>query len=265
MDELEDSEFGRLMRALLKYSMTGEPMALTGNERFYAKRVMARENRYQESYKKQSAINTKNGANGGRPGKNDEKATDENKTGAKPKETEVKRNEPNESEINRNKAKKTETNRSEPNKSEKTHTNTDTDTDTNTNTSYEGLEANASCAEPQAASTPETAPTFQIPLNNGSFWPIHADMISHWRDLYPAVDVEQEIRKMIGWCEANPTKRKTARGVTKFINGWLTREQDRGGNRAPVQSDFINQPSEKTGVKGRFAERLEQRKREGKI
>ena len=33
------------------------------------------------------------------------------------------------------------------------------------------------CAEPQAASTPETAPTFQIPLNNGSFWPIHADMI----------------------------------------------------------------------------------------
>ena len=38
---------------------------------------------------------------------------------------------------------------------------------------------------------------------------------------------------MIGWCEANPTKRKTARGVTKFVNGWLAREQDKYKGDAP--------------------------------
>lgn len=46
MAALNDAEFGRLTRALLVYSMTGEPIALCGNERFYAKRVMAQEDRF---------------------------------------------------------------------------------------------------------------------------------------------------------------------------------------------------------------------------
>ena len=50
LDALNDAEFGRLTRALLKYSMTGEPIALCGNERFFAKRVMAQEDRFKESY-----------------------------------------------------------------------------------------------------------------------------------------------------------------------------------------------------------------------
>ena len=50
MEALNDAEFGRLTRALLVYSMTGEPLALCGNERFYAKRVMAQEDRFKASY-----------------------------------------------------------------------------------------------------------------------------------------------------------------------------------------------------------------------
>lgn len=50
MEELSDAEFGRLTRALLKYSMTGEPIALCGNERFYIKRVMTQEDRFKASY-----------------------------------------------------------------------------------------------------------------------------------------------------------------------------------------------------------------------
>lgn len=50
MEALNDAEFGRLTRALLKYSMAGEPIALCGNERFYAKRVMAQEDRFKNSY-----------------------------------------------------------------------------------------------------------------------------------------------------------------------------------------------------------------------
>ena len=50
MEALNDAEFGRLTRALLVYSMTGEKMALCGNERFYANRVMAQEDRFKASY-----------------------------------------------------------------------------------------------------------------------------------------------------------------------------------------------------------------------
>ena len=47
---LTDAEFGRLCRALLEYSELGTPPALSGNERFFAERIVAQEQRYQESY-----------------------------------------------------------------------------------------------------------------------------------------------------------------------------------------------------------------------
>ncbi|MBE7004685.1 MAG: hypothetical protein E7425_10490 [Ruminococcaceae bacterium] len=50
MAELNDAEFGALVRALLRYSRTGEPMVMDGNERFYIKRVMAEEDRHQRNY-----------------------------------------------------------------------------------------------------------------------------------------------------------------------------------------------------------------------
>ena len=65
MEELNDAEFGRLARALLRYSMTGEPIALSGNERFYARRVMNREDRYQENFKTLSEKRKESGKKGG--------------------------------------------------------------------------------------------------------------------------------------------------------------------------------------------------------
>lgn len=88
------------------------------------------------------------------------------------------------------------------------------------------------CAEPpKAPPAPPVPPVFQIPLNDNSLFAVTAEMVSHWRELYPAVDVEQELRKIIGWCEANPQKRKTKNGVNRFVTNWLSREQDRGGTR----------------------------------
>lgn len=50
MEDLSDAEFGRLCRSLLAYSMTGASPALSGNERFYFKRVKMQEDRFQASY-----------------------------------------------------------------------------------------------------------------------------------------------------------------------------------------------------------------------
>lgn len=50
MAELTDEEFGRLCRALLRYSMGEQVPEPVGNERFYLHRIMAQEDRYQASY-----------------------------------------------------------------------------------------------------------------------------------------------------------------------------------------------------------------------
>ena len=86
-------------------------------------------------------------------------------------------------------------------------------------------EPEAGCAEGGGASTP----VITLPLNDGSEWPVGADLARQWRELYPAVDVEQALRSMRGWLLANRTRRKTARGIERFAAAWLAREQDRGG------------------------------------
>lgn len=50
MDHLSDAEYGRLIRALQQYSITGEEAKLTGQEKAHWKRVRNRENRFRESF-----------------------------------------------------------------------------------------------------------------------------------------------------------------------------------------------------------------------
>ena len=40
---------------------------------------------------------------------------------------------------------------------------------------------------------------------------------------YPRVAVADELGKMAAWCRANPQKRKTPRGVARFVSNWLSR------------------------------------------
>ena len=38
----------------------------------------------------------------------------------------------------------------------------------------------------------------------------------------------QELRKMKSWLDSNTSRRKTKRGILRFVNGWLSKEQDKG-------------------------------------
>lgn len=84
--------------------------------------------------------------------------------------------------------------------------------------------------------TPDRPPFIRIVLNDGKEYPVYHEMIAVYRGLYPAVDIEQALRDMAGWCLANPTKRKTKTGIKRFINGWLAREQNRGGTKKENKS-----------------------------
>lgn len=85
--------------------------------------------------------------------------------------------------------------------------------------------------EVQTAEVSASAPAFRLPLNDGSCFDVSAQDVAKWASLYPAVDIEQELRKMIGWSDSHPAKRKTRRGVMAFITRWLAKEQDKGGTR----------------------------------
>ena len=48
-----------------------------------------------------------------------------------------------------------------------------------------------------------------------------------WEEAYPACDIDMEFLKMKAWLLANPDKRKY--NYKRFINNWLSKQQDKGG------------------------------------
>ncbi len=74
--------------------------------------------------------------------------------------------------------------------------------------------------------SPRQDAAYRLPLLDGSCYLVRPEEVERYRTLYPAIDVDQEYKKMIGWLDANPKNRKTGRGIGRFINGWLSRAQD---------------------------------------
>jgi hypothetical protein len=57
--------------------------------------------------------------------------------------------------------------------------------------------------------------------------------VAEWAELYSVIDVRVECRKALAWVKANPNRQKTAKGMPRFLNSWLTRAVDSGrGSRA---------------------------------
>ena len=81
-------------------------------------------------------------------------------------------------------------------------------------------------AEPGTVSAP---PVISIILNDKSLFDVSPEDYNRWCELYPAVNVMQELRKMSSWSTDNPKRRKTKSGIRRFINAWLSKEQDKGG------------------------------------
>lgn len=108
---------------------------------------------------------------------------------------------------------------------------------------------NKLCPELEASSRQNTnhALFIELSLNDGSLFEVSDSDVQEWSKLYPAVDIKQELRKMKGWLDANPTRRKTRRGVRRFVNNWLSRTQDQGGTpgytQKAVQAEIIEEDS----------------------
>lgn len=92
MAELTDEEFGRICRALLRYSKDGESVQPVGNERFYLRRVMAQEDRFQASYDELTQKRSEAGMKGAMARWNGKAILPDGKTGNTETETKPKQN-----------------------------------------------------------------------------------------------------------------------------------------------------------------------------
>lgn len=91
-------------------------------------------------------------------------------------------------------------------------------------------------------------------LNDGSEWRPPKALFAEYVRLYPNVDVKQQFNEMRGWCLSNPMKRKTRKGITRFVNSWLSKEQDKGSKKI-CQSGGTETMDQFTGRMRKWAEK----------
>ena len=125
---------------------------------------------------------------------------------------------------------------------------------------YEIEGKKASCAEPPVSgrSTPKkkqpepTPSEFNILLSDNSTYNVPQENIEVYRGLYPGVDVEQQLRNMVGWSLTAGPKRKTRNGVKRFITAWLIREQDNASKKGGRNGNNRRSPDQGAGYKQYF-------------
>ena len=62
-----------------------------------------------------------------------------------------------------------------------------------------------------------------FPLKNGTDWLLDPAKRQEWVDLYGAELVDLELRKALQWLRDNEGRRKTERGMVRFLGKWLMR------------------------------------------
>jgi len=67
-------------------------------------------------------------------------------------------------------------------------------------------------------------PVMEFPcVGDQKQWQLVEEKITEWQNTYQAIDVLDECKKARQWIIDSPSRKKTARGMTKFLNGWLCR------------------------------------------
>ena len=84
--------------------------------------------------------------------------------------------------------------------------------------------------ETEKTSSPAPSPKVAalIPTCSGPEVSVTEEKKAEYQKTYPGVDVGAELKAMRQWCIDNPKLRKTPQGVPRFMNNWLSKEQNSG-------------------------------------
>jgi len=105
------------------------------------------------------------------------------------------------------------------------------------------LELQSNSKPPEDPPTEFSFPTVGKPKGD---WTLPQSLLAEYSEAYPSLDVKSELRAAKAWLVSNKAKRKTHRGMPTFLNGWLSRTQNRrGGGRSvvPVEQTRVRDPT----------------------
>lgn len=71
--------------------------------------------------------------------------------------------------------------------------------------------------------TNQTTTEFSFPLRGEGQWGLTAGKLKELEEAFPDKNVTTEIAKAKQWLIDNPTRRKTHKGMSRFLNNWLER------------------------------------------
>lgn len=74
-----------------------------------------------------------------------------------------------------------------------------------------------------------------FPTKSGAF-DLTDQQLASWQVYYPLMDVRLELGRAYLWLEANPARRKTEKGMLRFLVAWLNRVNDKIRPVAPRQA-----------------------------
>ena len=77
----------------------------------------------------------------------------------------------------------------------------------------------------------EPWPEMAYPARGGGWWCLYEDGLDRLVADYPGLDVDHECRLAWAWLDANPDRRKTSRGMPRFLNNWMLRSRSNNGRK----------------------------------
>jgi len=80
---------------------------------------------------------------------------------------------------------------------------------------------------------------YKLILKDGTTFDITEDMYSFYKQAYPHLDMHEQFRLMVSWCFSNDVKRKTRRGIKRFINSWLSGAKTKNTQVVQSQRDYV--------------------------
>jgi hypothetical protein len=83
----------------------------------------------------------------------------------------------------------------------------------------------------EPSSDPPSRVVLEFPTvgTGGQVWGLTDAQIAAWTAAYPSIDILAEAQKALAWVHANPGRRKTSGGMSRFLVSWLNRATDHHG------------------------------------
>ena len=106
-------------------------------------------------------------------------------------------------------------------------------------------------ARSSAPDVPAEPPFITLPLLDGTEYPVTQAEVNQMAGLYLAIDVPQAYRNMRAWLLNNPKNRKTKVGIKRFVNNWLSGDQNRA---RPDRSGGYSKPGKPPMGSGELGE-----------